>query len=413
MTLRLLHTGDWHLGHVFHGVERLHEHRCFVDWLLQTAAEKQVDAILVAGDVFDAANPPTSAVGLWYDFLARARDARHLQVVVIGGNHDSAARLDSLDPLLRRMGRLHVLGGAPRRDGQLDSERLVVPLKNASGETAALIAAVPFLRPADIGVPLGGDAYVDGIRRAIGGAVQAARALRQPGQALVAMAHLHLAGGQVSDLSERRLTIGDQEALPADIFPDDLAYVALGHLHRAQEVGRRAIRYTGSVIPLAFPERHYRHEVALVELDGERFVSAERLPVPRTVELMSIPEGGPGKLSRVVQELSALPPRSDGPEALRPYLEVQVELDEPQPDLRRLLEEALAGREARLVRIAPPKRAGDGESLADAGVATIADLQPEAVFRLKYERDYKLQPSDELVASFHELLDLVKQREEA
>jgi exonuclease SbcD len=92
---------------------------------------------------------------------------------------------------------------------------------------------------------------------------------------------------------------------------------------------------------------------------------------------------------------------------------VQVELDEPQPDLRRLLEEALAGREARLLRIAPPKRAGDGESLADAGVATIADLQPEAVFRLKFERDYKLQPSDELVASFHELLDLVKHREGA
>jgi exonuclease SbcD len=150
-----------------------------------------------------------------------------------------------------------------------------------------------------------------------------------------------------------------------------------------------------------------------VELDGERLVSVERHAIPRIVELLSIPDGGPGKLPRVLQDLSALPQRSDGPEALRPYLEVQVELDEPQPDLRRLLEEALAGREARLLRIAPPKRAGDGESLADAGVATIADLQPEAVFRLKFERDYKLQPSDELVASFHELLDLVKHREGA
>lgn len=413
MTLRLLHTGDWHLGHVFHGVERLVEHRRFVDWLLKTADERQVDAILVAGDVFDAANPPTSAVGLWYEFLARARDLRHLQVVVIGGNHDSASRLDSLDPLLRRMGRLHVIGGAPRQDGHIDSARLAVPLTSASGVVAGWIAAVPFLRPADIGVPLGGDTYVDGVRSAIGSAVQAARAQRQPGQALLAMAHLHLFGGQVSELSERRLFVGDQEALPTDVFPDDLAYIALGHLHRAQEVGGPAIRYAGSVVPLAFPERHYRHSVVHVELDGEHFMSATPVPVPRAVELLSIPEGGPGKLAQVLQALNALPPRSDGPESLRPYLEVLVELDEPQPDLRRLLDDALVGREARLVRIAPPRRMGSGDSLGDTGVSTIGELQPEDVFRRKYEHDYKGQPPDELVATFHELLDRVKQQEGA
>src|SRR3990172_9303676 len=119
VTLRLFHTADWHLGHTLHGVERTYEHERLMAWLLQTIERESVDAVLVAGDVFDAANRPTEAQALWYRFLVEAwRRVPHVQVVVIGGNHDSGARLDATDPFLRAMERLPIVGCVTRRDGR-------------------------------------------------------------------------------------------------------------------------------------------------------------------------------------------------------------------------------------------------------------------------------------------------------
>ena len=99
--MRLLHTADWHLGHSLHRFRRHAEHARFLDWLLDQLEEHAVDALLVAGDVFDTANPPSQALRAWYGFLARARARMPaLDIVVIGGNHDSAARLDAPRPLL-------------------------------------------------------------------------------------------------------------------------------------------------------------------------------------------------------------------------------------------------------------------------------------------------------------------------
>jgi exonuclease SbcD len=411
MGLRLLHTADWHLGHTLHGVERDFEHASFVEWLLDTLERERIDAVLVSGDIFDAANPPASATALWYRFLAQAwRRTPKLQVVVVGGNHDSAARLDAPDPLLRALGRLTVIGGLPRRDGQVDFDRLAVPLEDGSGKVAGWVAAIPFLRSADVSGGGCDGVQIEGARRVIHGTIEAARHRRQPGQALLAMAHCHLAGGAMSDLSERKLVIGNQPALPADVFPADLPYVALGHLHLPQQIdGRASLQYAGSVLPLSFPERKYEHQVSLVELEGERVASAQALRVPRAVDVLSIPDDGPRLLDEVLGLLRVLPARGNGPDHGRPYLEVHVALDRPEPALRQILDEALKGKEARLVRIAPPRILGSGEALADAGDTSLLDLLPEDVFRRKYERDYGSAPPDDLLAAFHELHDRVFQ----
>jgi len=407
MSLRVLHTSDWHLGHTLHGVERDLEHASFIEWLLETLERERVDAVLAAGDVFDAANPPASATALWYRFLAQAwRRAPGLQVVVVGGNHDSAARLDAPDPLLKALGRLTVIGGLPRREREIAFDRLAVPLADASGQVAAWVAAIPFLRSPDVAGGGADDGHVEGARRVIQGAVEAARSRRSPGQALLAVAHCHLAGGSMSVLSERKLVIGKQEALPADVFPADLSYVALGHLHLAQEVDAPARpRYAGSVLPLSFPERRYHHQVLLLELEGERVASVRPLFVPRTVEVVSLPDEGPRPLEEVLQLLRALPARGDGRDDRRPYLEVHVTLDRPEPGLRQILDDALRGKEVRLVRIAPPRLNGNGEALADSGGTALLDLLPEDVFRRKYERDYGSAPPDDLLAAFRELHD--------
>lgn len=409
MALRLLHTSDWHLGHALYGMARTHEHERLVGWLLDTVEAEAVDAILVAGDVFDAANPPTDAQHLWYRFLVEAwRRAPHLQVVVIGGNHDSAARLDATDPFLRAMDRLHVVGGVPRRERGLDLARLVLPLRDRTGAVAAWVAAVPFLRAAETGAGTD-EAVALAVRRIYQEVLDLARARRTPGQALVAMGHLHLVGAQVSDLSERRLTVGNLSALSHDLFPPDVSYAALGHLHLAQPVGgRETVRYSGSLLPLSLSERAYTHGVVLVELEGPR-ATVRTLAAPRVVEIVVVPEGGrAGSLDEVLGALAALPERGPGPEAARPFLEVRVRLERPEPTLRQRVEDALDGKEPRLARLGV-ETGGTGAALGDVELRSIAELAPEDVFRAKYARDHGGEPPAELAAAFAELLDAVRQ----
>jgi exonuclease SbcD len=137
--LRIFHTADWHLGHHLHGVSRQLEHQQFLDWLLQELQNKQADALIVAGDVFDSANPSSSAQSQLYDFLVKAKTRQpNLDIVLIGGNHDSASRLDAPSPILNALG-ITVVGGLSRDDqGNMDWSRLLAPLTNAEGENRHL-----------------------------------------------------------------------------------------------------------------------------------------------------------------------------------------------------------------------------------------------------------------------------------
>jgi exonuclease SbcD len=409
MALRLLHTADWHLGHVLREFDRTFEHERLVAWLLDTLERESVDAVLVAGDVFDAANPPTAAQNLWFRFLVEAwRRVPHLQVVVIGGNHDSAARLDATDPFLRAMGRLHVVGGVPRNDGAPDVARLVVPLKDRDGTVRAWVAAVPFLRASETGAG-SDDAVADGTRRFYAEVLAEARSRREPGQALVAMGHLYVAGSQVSALSERKLVVGNQVAVSHDLFPEDVGYVALGHLHLAQRVGGRDnVRYSGSLLPLDLSERGYEHQVVLVDVDGAN-ATARPVRLPRFVEILHVPGSGKaGTVDEVLQELARLPGRGAGPEVERPLLQVAVSLQHPDPMLRQAVEGALDGKEARFARLTV-ETAGSGLALGDVEVRAIGDLDPEEVFRAKHDKDFGSPPSGDLLVAFHELLDQVNQ----
>ena len=269
--MRLLHTSDWHLGHTLHEHDRVHEFKSFMAWLLDTLEREHVDALLIAGDIYDAANPPIAAQQLLFGFLSDAR-ARlpKLEIVLIAGNHDSGGRLEAPSPILESMG-IRVVG-APRRqaDGTTDPDSMVMPLHRSDGSVGAWCLAVPFLRPSDVPrVQDAEDAYAAGIARIYAEVLQAAKARRTPGQAIVAMGHCHLTGGRVSEASERRIVVGGAEAMSAEIFTPEIAYVALGHLHLAQSVGQRHRRYSGSPLPLSFGEIDYPHQVLIVDLDAE------------------------------------------------------------------------------------------------------------------------------------------------
>lgn len=362
MALKIIHTADWHLGQTFFGFDRDAEHDAFLSWLTRTLADEQADVLLIAGDIFDVSNPSASAQRRFFRFLKEAnRRNPGLQVVVVAGNHDSAARLEAPAPLLEELNTFVV--GVIRRDeeGAIDFASLLLPLYNREGAREALCLAVPFLRQGDYpAVEEAHDTYVAGVNRMYAALYAYAEAQKQPGEAIVATGHLHAAGAELSDNDRsERIIMGGLESVSADTFDAGIAYTALGHIHKAQCVGgREAVRYSGSPLPMSFSETAYRHQVVRVVLDGGCVLSVDPLTVPLTAELLRIP-AKPASPDEVIARLSELPSATEAADPDRwPYLEVRVLLTEPDPGFRHRVEEVLEDRAVRLASIVPsyPKR---------------------------------------------------------
>jgi exonuclease SbcD len=413
--MRLLHTSDWHLGQTLHNFDRTYEHQCFLDWLLDTIVAEEADALLIAGDVFDNANPSATAQRQLYRFLQQARvRAPQLDIVVIAGNHDSPGRLEAPGPLLEAHG-TRVVGHVVRdAAGNIDVERFLVPLTGKDGAVRAWCVAIPFLRPGDVprvappsadGTPNDAfDAYLAGIRSLYQQAYELARARATDGQAIVAMGHCHMVGGDASPDSERRIVIGGTEALPAAMFGPDVAYAALGHLHLAQRVGQQDhLRYSGSPLPLSFAEVGYRHQVLRIDLDGSRAAAIEPIHVPRAVELLRVPER-PAPVKQAIAELVGLD-LPDLPRDAWPYLEVRVLLDAPEPGLRAQVEAALEGKPVRLAKIEPTRRVVTTAGVEPAlSLDQLAQLQPDDIFRRLWQQRFGEDAPDDQLAAFTELL---------
>ena len=412
--MRLFHTSDWHLGQNLHGQDRDFEHACFLEWLLRQLASEKPDVLLIAGDIFDTVNPPVKAQERLYDFIVSAHEQNaNLTIVMIAGNHDSGSRIELPAPLMRRL-RTHALGRVLwLDDGQLDVERLLLPLPDAKGKVRAWCLALPFLRPAEVTGAQLGDDYLRGIGQVHEWLIAAANAKRKKGQALIAVSHAHMAGGSVSEDSERSLIIGNAEALPASLFGPSITYVALGHLHKPQKVnGETRIRYSGSPIPLSFSEIGYQHQILDITLDGEKLLNVEPRLIPRAVNLQRL---GPAPLADVLVQLKDLPDIDLLADVQRqPWLEVRVRLDEPQPDLRHQVETALQGKAVRLVRIAAEYAGSGATSGAEEGAALIEldQLSPQDLFSRAWQDTYGSEVDEQTLKDFAVLLQDVQMESE-
>ncbi|MFK4688533.1 exonuclease SbcCD subunit D [Streptomyces pristinaespiralis] len=285
--MRLLHTSDWHLGRSFHRVSMLDAQAAFLDHLVATVREREVDAVLVSGDVYDRAVPPLAAVALFDDALHRLADAG-VPTVMISGNHDSARRLGVGAGLIDRAG-IHL---------RTDPAGCGTPVLLADEHGPVACYGLPYLEPSLVRAEFGTEkAAHESVLAAAMERIRADLATREEGTRSVVLAHAFVMGGEESD-SERDITVGGVCAVPAGVFRG-VDYVALGHLHGCQTITER-IRYSGSPLAYSFSETDHRKTMWLVDLDASGAVTAERIecPVPRPLarlrgsieELLESPE---------------------------------------------------------------------------------------------------------------------------
>lgn len=415
MALKIIHTADWHLGQIFFGYDRDEEHEAFLSWLNGILVERKTDVLLIAGDVFDVANPSAAAQHRFFRFLKDCNwRCPHLQIVIIAGNHDSAARLEAPEPLLEELNTT-IVGLVKRTDeGLIDFDRMIVPLRNADGCQEALCLAVPYLRQGDY-PPMeteGENSYVIGVTRMYNKVYEYALAGRNSDEAIIAMGHLHATGAELSeDDRSERIIAGGLESIGVDAFNADIVYTALGHIHRAQSVGGRVdVRYAGSPLPMSFTEKGYHHQVVEVTINECKLESVESLLIPLTTPLRCIPDS-PEEPEEVLRQLSALPEaQGDLDKSRWPYVEVQVLLREPAPTFRHRVEEALANKAVRLTAIVPsyPERE-EGEPTPLLSSDDLQKINPLEMLRHAFACRYKGDLPQEIEERFNEVMREVSQ----
>ncbi|MDG0807135.1 exonuclease subunit SbcD [Pectobacterium brasiliense] len=304
--MRIIHTADWHLGQYFYTKSRAAEHQAFLNWLIVQVEHHQVDAIIVAGDIFDNGSPPSYAREMYYSFVV-ALQRTGCQLIVLGGNHDSVAMLNESRELLACLN-TRVIACASD-----DPAQQVLVLENRQQQPGALLCAIPFLRPRDVltsKAGQSGDEKQLALQEAITAHYQqcyqlACQKRDELGLPLpiIATGHLTTIGATASE-SVRDIYIGTLDAFPAQAFPP-ADYIALGHIHRPQRVTQSEhIRYSGSPIPLSFDELNSEKSVCLVS-----FAPDASPQTPPQIDILPIPMTQPmrlikGSLSDIEQQLA-------------------------------------------------------------------------------------------------------------
>ncbi|CAI1737015.1 MULTISPECIES: exonuclease subunit SbcD [Serratia] len=331
--MRLIHTSDWHLGQYFFTKSRAAEHQAFLRWLIEQIEQQQVDALIVAGDLFDTGSPPSYARELYNRFVVDLQRTG-CQLVVLGGNHDSVATLNESRELLS------CLNTTVIANAQSESEQQILVLNQRDGQPGAVLCAIPFLRPRDLLTSRAGDSGVQkqqALQEAIADhyqrLYQAACARRDAlGLALpiVATGHLTTVGVTTSD-SVRDIYIGTLDAFPAQAFPP-ADYIALGHIHRAQNVAKSEhIRYSGSPIPLSFDELGKAKSVFMVDFSAGDLQRVTALEIPSFQPMQLIK----GDLAQIEQQLQQF---ADYQGELPVWLDIEVATQDYLSDIQRRIQ---------------------------------------------------------------------------
>ncbi|WP_139683999.1 exonuclease subunit SbcD [Vibrio tasmaniensis] len=411
--MKILHTSDWHLGQNFYNKSRKNEHERFLQWLLEQVTEHNIDAIIVAGDIFDTSTPPSYAREMYNKFVVDSNKIG-CQLVLLGGNHDSVSVLKETQQLLKYMG-ADVIPNTNE-----DHATQVVELKGKNGDVEALVCTIPFIRPRDV---LTSQAGVTGVERQ----KQLGDAIKQHYQSvydaavekratfensehmpIIATGHLTAMGVQQSD-SVRDIYVGNLDGFAADGFPD-ADYIALGHIHRPQVVAKREyIRYCGSPIPLSFDELKSQKQVCVVEfVEGVRTIS--QLSVPTFQPLAEIK----GDLSEIESQLNQYL-GLDSEQSV--WLSIEVQAQDYLSDLQERMRSLTDGLNVEVLQL---RRARErrNQALEQESAETLSELSPMDVFSKRialeeFETDSEKARLERMTVKFKQVMVEVSESAQA
>ena len=388
--MKIIHTADWHIGQRLHERSRLDEHEQFLDWLLETIQKRQVDLLLVSGDIFDTSLPSAKATNLYYRFLYCLFDETDAYAVITAGNHDSARHLEAPREFLE-MGKIYVVGLAT------EPAKCVFPFP--PDDPRVMVAAVPYLSETELPhVPYEteiekSERYRERLKSFYADCVSDMPAELPK----ILMGHLFVQGGKVTD-SERNIQIGGATAIHASDFPNGVDYVALGHLHRPQTIkgADYPIRYSGSPIPLRFNETGYHKSVYLLELSDDGVLALdEAIEIPVFKELCTIE----GDEEFILCEAMA---RNWGGK----YIQVKLMLNKPKLGISDEIRQAFDARggEVLSVEVEVPEA-------THGPVISVEDMKrPEEIFEQFHKANFDGNPPDETLAqTFSELMQMVSE----
>ncbi len=393
--MKILHSSDWHIGHKLYERSRYDEHEKFFDWLIELAKEKGIDLLLVSGDIFDSPLPSGDATDQYYRFLYRLHRETDAHMILTAGNHDSPVRLAAPREFLR-MARIHVVGSPA---GQ--NQRCVITIEKDAGKV--VVIAMPYTAEGEILSHITLETQVERslrYREALKALYEKCMSSAELSVPVIAMGHFTLAGGEAGD-SERNILLGGSMPLQPVDLPDGLIYVALGHLHRPQQIQGREfpIVYSGSPLPLTFKEAQYAKKVFILDTS-----SAEKGPEALTVPVFQPLRQIRGKTGELLEELKKEDLRFDDA-----FLEVTVTLDVPLPGLTESIKKACLERGARDVMVVT--ELPETEKRSALSVQEIKTQSPEAIFEAYYRQQFgenqeALDDLEEMLKTFRCLLAL-------
>lgn len=351
--MKILHTSDWHLGQRLYDYERYEEHERFLTWLVTLIRDEKIDLLLIAGDIFDVGNPPHQAQELYYNFMLDImRETNCRNLVIVGGNHDSPGNLNVSKDILRFL-QIYVIGGATP---VIEDE--IVEIRNVQGKDKttlqAIVGAVPFLRDADVRYSMSNESIEEKEGRIRKGIQNHYEKLKDAildkydieNVPILATGHLFAQGATFSEpkspedeeahtsKAEKDIYIGNLGKVGADAFPKEFDYVALGHIHRQQKIGKNPfIRYSGSPIPLSFSEYNNKHSVIIIEADNGKIEEKNIQIIPTEIsrKLLRIK----GNLEEVKEKIKSY--RADKEYPLGIWVEITVQIDKRNPQLETIL----------------------------------------------------------------------------
>lgn len=401
--MKIIHTADLHLGNVFHQHSRVEEHRHFFQWLLQTLREETPDALIISGDIFDTPNPSVEVQRLFFDFLTDCTDQNEgMQVVIIAGNHDSGARLETAEALLQQHN-IYVRGTVHRAGDSYDFERNILPLSTRhSSEAAVVCYALPFLRAIDYPH---GMSVEEGLKHHLEQMDKCHKKSDFKSLPVVVAAHFYAVGAYVNEVEHsERLVVGGQDAVSVGNMAKRYTYTALGHIHKAQAVNDLdTVRYAGSPIPLSFSERDYQRSVTLLNIDEGGNTEVSTLDYTPLCALLTLPKFGYASPEKLLSLLSELP-EDDGTKAREtwPFLELRVEISQPEPELRAQIVQQLSNKAVRFCRVATnlahsgERKAEDLPSLAN----NLEQISPLDLAQRHYQERFDNEMPDALLQRF-------------